>query len=78
MLTGDKETVAAKIAKQLSLDRYQAQLRPEDKVTALEAILEQVSHQKTKVAFVGDGINDAPVIAREDWGLMLPLKAPMW
>ena len=71
MLTGDKETVAANIAKQLSLDRYQAQLRPEDKVTALEAILEQVSQQKTKVAFVGDGINDAPVIARADVGIAM-------
>ncbi|MDR9403819.1 MAG: heavy metal translocating P-type ATPase [Halothece sp. Uz-M2-17] len=71
MLTGDNATVARSIAQQLGVDHYQADLLPEDKVTAMEAILEQVHHQKTKVAFVGDGINDAPVIARADVGIAM-------
>jgi len=71
MLTGDNATVARSIAQQLGVDRYQADLLPEDKVTAVEAILQQVRNQKTKVAFVGDGINDAPVIARADVGIAM-------
>jgi len=71
MLTGDNATVARSIAQQLEVDRYQADLLPEDKVTAVEAILQQVRNQKTKVAFVGDGINDAPVIARADVGIAM-------
>ncbi|AFZ43366.1 cadmium-translocating P-type ATPase [Halothece sp. PCC 7418] len=71
MLTGDNATVAQSIAQQLGVDQYQADLLPEDKVTAVEDILGQVRTQKRKVAFVGDGINDAPVIARADVGMAM-------
>lgn len=67
MLTGDNTAVARTIAQQLGIDRYQSELLPEDKVTAIESFLQQ----KSKVAFVGDGINDAPVIARADVGIAM-------
>jgi Zn2+/Cd2+-exporting ATPase len=70
MLTGDSEAVAKKVALSLGLDSYQAELLPEDKVTALEQVLRSVS-KKGKVIFVGDGINDAPVIARADVGMAM-------
>ncbi|MGK7919905.1 MAG: heavy metal translocating P-type ATPase [Trichodesmium sp.] len=68
MLTGDNQTVAEKVAKNLNLDSYEAELLPEDKVTAIEKLLHQ---NNGKVAFVGDGINDAPVIARADVGIAM-------
>ncbi len=70
MLTGDREDVAKKIANQLNLDSYQAELLPENKLTSLEAIINQ-SNKNEKVAFVGDGINDAPVMARADVGIAM-------
>lgn len=70
MLTGDSRIVAAKIANELGLDYYMAELLPEDKVEALEKIIAQ-SGKKNKVVFVGDGINDAPVIARADVGMAM-------
>jgi Cd2+/Zn2+-exporting ATPase len=70
MLTGDSRIVAAKIADELGLDSYMAELLPEDKVEALEKIIAQ-SGKKDKVVFVGDGINDAPVIARADVGMAM-------
>jgi len=70
MLTGDNQKVAAKIAEKLGLDGYEAELLPEGKVSAIETIIQQTGKGK-KVAFVGDGINDAPVIARADVGIAM-------
>ncbi|PSN19516.1 cadmium-translocating P-type ATPase, partial [filamentous cyanobacterium CCP5] len=71
MLTGDSQTVADQIAHTLGLDQYRAELLPEDKVSALEEFLRQAQQQGHKVAFVGDGINDAPAIARSDVGIAM-------
>jgi Zn2+/Cd2+-exporting ATPase len=70
MLTGDSQAVAQRIAKTLGVDTFAAELLPEDKVTAIEKLLGEF-HKKGKVAFVGDGINDAPVIARADVGIAM-------
>ena len=70
MLTGDNEAVAAGIARTLGLDSYLADLLPEGKVEALEQLMRQ-SGKQGKVIFVGDGINDAPVIARADVGMAM-------
>ncbi|HEY9641479.1 MAG TPA: heavy metal translocating P-type ATPase, partial [Coleofasciculaceae cyanobacterium] len=70
MLTGDSQAVAERIARSLDLTSYQAELLPEDKVTALEVILRR-KNPKDKVIFVGDGINDAPVIALADVGMAM-------
>ena len=67
MLTGDREEVASRVAQQLGIDEYLAELLPTDKVTQLSAI----SRQSSKLAFVGDGINDAPVLARADVGIAM-------
>lgn len=69
MLTGDNEVVAKSVAGQLGLDSYFAGLLPEDKVGAIEKLLDRSG--KKKVVFVGDGINDAPVIARADIGMAM-------
>ena len=69
MLTGDNEVVAKRVASQLGLDSYFAGLLPEDKVGVLEKLL--IQSGKGKVVFVGDGINDAPVIARADIGMAM-------
>jgi Cd2+/Zn2+-exporting ATPase len=69
MLTGDNACAARAVADTLSLDSFQADLLPEDKVAALEHFAQ--SHPHGKIAFVGDGINDAPVIARADVGLAM-------
>lgn len=68
MLTGDTEKTAGKIAKQLGLDDYHAGLLPEDKVEKFE---ELVHSRRGKTVFVGDGINDAPVLARSDVGVAM-------
>ena len=65
MLTGDREEVAAAVARQLSLTEYHAQLLPADKVHYVEQL------GNGKLAFVGDGINDAPVLARSDVGIAM-------
>ncbi|MDM9383615.1 heavy metal translocating P-type ATPase [Chlorogloeopsis sp. ULAP01] len=69
MLTGDNKVVAQGVANQLGLDSYVAELLPEGKVEAIEQLLRKSG--KGKVVFVGDGINDAPVIARVDIGMAM-------
>ena len=71
MLTGDSQSVADTVAQKLGLDHYRAELLPEDKVDALEGFLQSASKARKKVVFVGDGINDAPVIARADVGMAM-------
>jgi Zn2+/Cd2+-exporting ATPase len=68
MLTGDNENSSKEIAGKLGIDEYYSELLPEDKVNYLEKIMEQYPG---KTAFVGDGINDAPVIARSDIGFAM-------
>ena len=70
MLTGDQQRVAEHVAKQLQLDEYYAQLLPADKVSKVEQMLSAKS-SGTHLAFVGDGINDAPVLARADVGIAM-------
>jgi Cd2+/Zn2+-exporting ATPase len=72
MLTGDDSTVAARVADQLQLDGFQAELLPEDKVTRLEELMAELPNRKQqKLVFVGDGVNDAPVITRADIGVAM-------
>ena len=71
MLTGDRREVADNVAKQLGLTEYHAELMPADKVSKVEE-LSTVNYQlSTPLAFVGDGINDAPVLARADIGIAM-------
>lgn len=70
MLTGDKEAVARQVAQQVGIDSYAAELLPADKVDRVERLIQQ-SQEKGTLAFVGDGINDAPVLARADVGIAM-------
>ncbi|WP_305304499.1 heavy metal translocating P-type ATPase [Romboutsia ilealis] len=70
MLTGDNEKVANKIANELGIDKVYSKLLPNEKVDRLEEIFKE-KLPKEKVAFVGDGINDAPVLARADVGIAM-------
>ena len=73
MLTGDRKEVAAHVASELHLTEYHAELLPADKVAHVETLLQQAnaSGQSSHLAFVGDGINDAPVLARADVGIAM-------
>ena len=68
MLTGDKKDVADSVAAQLGVTEHYSQLLPADKVSQVERLLEVANGQ---LAFVGDGINDAPVLARADVGIAM-------
>ncbi len=71
MLTGDAENIAAKIASEMKVDSYVSELLPVDKVKEVEKLLAEKSSPSEVLAFVGDGINDAPVLARSDIGIAM-------
>lgn len=70
MLTGDMDAVARQVAKELGIDEVYSELLPQDKVVKVEELLEKKA-EKEKLAFVGDGINDAPVLSRADIGIAM-------
>lgn len=70
MLTGDTKVVADQVAKELEIDEVYSELLPADKVSIVEQLLEKKG-KKEKLAFVGDGINDAPVLSRADIGIAM-------
>lgn len=70
MLTGDRKSVALAVASQLGIDEVRYELMPSDKVSAVEKLLAQRTGSR-KLAFVGDGINDAPVLSRADIGIAM-------
>ncbi len=70
MLTGDRTAAAEAVARELGIDEVHAQLLPADKVTRVEALLSSCGKNE-RLAFAGDGINDAPVLARADIGFAM-------
>lgn len=70
MLTGDKENISKEVFAELKLDDYKAELLPQDKVEIVEQIIKEKTESK-QVAFIGDGINDAPVLALSDIGIAM-------
>ncbi len=71
MLTGDKKVVAESVAKELGIKTVYSELLPQDKVAKVEELLEAEKSSNGKLAFVGDGINDAPVLSRADVGIAM-------
>ncbi len=71
MLTGDQPEIAAAVAAATGVDAWHANLLPADKVALVEKLLDEESHEAGALAFVGDGINDAPVLARADLGIAM-------
>jgi Cd2+/Zn2+-exporting ATPase len=71
MLTGDSEGVAKNVAKELFIDETHAGLLPADKVSKIEEILDKKQDPRDTIVFVGDGINDAPVLSRADVGIAM-------
>lgn len=70
MLTGDREEISKKVSKELKLDKYYAELLPQDKVKKVESLMQEKSDYG-KLVFIGDGINDAPVLALSDIGVAM-------
>ncbi len=71
MLTGDSPVAAEPVALQLGIDEFYAGLLPEDKINKVRALTKELDHKAQKIAFVGDGINDAPVLATSDIGVAM-------
>jgi Cd2+/Zn2+-exporting ATPase len=71
MLTGDNRATAEVIARETGVDEVQAELLPEDKVAAIERLVGQFHKQRGAVAMIGDGVNDAPAMARADLGIAM-------
>ncbi len=70
MLTGDREEISKNVSKKLRLDKYYAELLPQDKVKKVESLMQEKS-ETGKLVFIGDGINDAPVLALSDIGVAM-------
>ena len=70
MLTGDKDSISKEVSNELNLDEYHSELLPQDKVKIVEELMKEKS-ESGKLLFVGDGINDAPVLALSDIGVSM-------
>ena len=70
MLTGDEKTVAEKVGRQLNIDEVYSNLLPQDKVNIVQKLMDE-KNEKDVLVFVGDGINDAPVLAMADVGIAM-------